>query len=225
MKNQWDEIYKKKKYGYYDLEKPYSGISKIISVLKKRKCRNVLDLGCGSGRNLVTLGKAGFNVYGLDYSKKGISSARILLMKKSLDAKLSVADAFSSLPYPDNFFDAVISIQVLSHSGEKGILNAISEINRVLRPKGIVFVTVPGRISNNKVRECLVRAAKKIAPNTYVPTKGSEIGLVHFIYNKKIILKHYSLFKINKIWKDENDYFCILGKKRRLLQSKSIIKE
>jgi SAM-dependent methyltransferase len=214
MKNKWDEIYNKKKYSYYDLEKPYSGISNVISILKKRKCRNVLDLGCGSGRNLVPLAKSGFNVYGLDYSEKGISSARILLMKKSLGAKLSVADAFSRLPYPGSFFDAVISIQVLSHSGEKGILHSVSEINRILKPGGLLFVTVPGRISNNKVRECLVRTAKKIAPNTYVPTKGSEAGLVHFIYNKKLILLHYSLFRIKKIWKDEKNYFCVLGEKK-----------
>jgi SAM-dependent methyltransferase len=108
----------------------------------------------------------------------------------------------------------VISIQVLSHSGEKGILCAVSEINRILRQGGLLFVTVPGRISNNKVRECLVRTAKKIAPNTYVPTKGDETGLVHFIYNKKLILRHYSLFRIKKIWKDEKDYFCVLGEKK-----------
>jgi len=214
MKNQWDEIYNKKTHVNHGLDKPYKYLAKIISIFMRQKCVRILDLGCGSGRNLVPLVKAGFNVYGLDSSDSGISIARAELKKSLLKANLLIADAFSTLPFKDNFFDAVISTRVLQHSKEPGIKRAVSEINRIIKPGGIVFVTLPGRISNGKFREYLVKTAKKIAPNTYVPTKGDEKGLVHFIYNKKIIIKHYSLFRIKKIWKDEKDYFCILGEKQ-----------
>ncbi|MFX1537323.1 MAG: hypothetical protein ACFFDI_24205, partial [Promethearchaeota archaeon] len=53
----------------------------------------------------------------------------------------------------------------------------------------------------------------KIAPRTYIPTMGSEKGLVHFIYNKKVIKDHYKNFEILNLWKDERDYYCFLAKK------------
>ena len=81
----------------------------------------------------------------------------------------------------------MISVQVLQHGKVNEIKGVIKEIRRILKPKGVIFVTLCGRISNGKVRDYLIKTAKKIAPRTYAPTKGNEVGLTHFIYNKKIM--------------------------------------
>jgi diaminopimelate decarboxylase len=71
---------------------------------------------------------------------------------------------------------------------------------------------LPFRKAHGKVRPVIVQTAKKIAPNTYVPTIGDEIGLPHFIYNESLVKKHYKDFQIVEKWKDSRDYFCFIAK-------------
>ncbi len=208
---EWDEIYKKKDYAYYDVMKPHESMNKIIDFFKENGVKRVLDLGCGTGRNSLPLLLKGFEVSGIDISTEGIKIFNDFLIKNDFKADLKVGDVFNTLPYEDDSFDAIISVQVLQHNTEKKIRFAINELKRVLKPKGFIFITLCGRISNGKVRYCLVKTAKKIAPNTYVPTIGGEAGLTHFIYNKKRILNHYKDFKILDSWKDNKDYYCFIA--------------
>jgi len=212
--DKWSQIYKNegKSYKYYDLFTPHENLKEVETVFKKEKVKNILDLGCGVGRNLVYLSKKGFEMFGLDLSKEGINQLKKILNKEKLKADLITADVYQKLPYKDNYFDSIISVQVLQHSNEKNIIKAIKEIERVLKPGGIIFITLCGRYSKGEIRKFLVESAKLIAPNTYVPTEGNEIGLTHFIYNKSLIRKHFRNFKISKMWKDSRDYYCFLGK-------------
>lgn len=215
FKNQWNKIYKRdgKKYKYYDIiDTPHSDLEKVMRIFKKAKVKRVLDLGCGAGRNTWSMAKNGFEVYGLDLAKDGIDLLKKYLKSKNLRADLRMGDIFNPLPYPSNYFDAIISVQVMQHGREKDIKKSLKEVARILKPKGLIFITLCGRVSRGQVRFCLVKTAKKIAPNTYVPTQGSEIGLVHFIYNKELIRKHYKDFKIIDMWRDDKDYFCFIAK-------------
>lgn len=211
---QWNEIFKKgrEKYSYYDILSPHESMDKVSSVFKKNKVKNVLDLGCGAGRNLWYLAKKGFKMWGIDLSQSGIRTAKKILEKKNLNAKLVVGNVYKKLPYEDGSFDAIVSVQVLQHSNEEGIKNAVKEIKRVLVPGGLVFITLCGRYSKGKVRYCLVKTARRISNHTYVPTCGDEKGLIHFIYTKNKIKNHYKDFKIQKMWKDDKDYYCFIGK-------------
>lgn len=209
----WSLIYKNegKKYVYYDLYKPHESLRDIEKEFKKRNVKRILDLGCGVGRNLVYLSNKGFELHGFDLSKEGINQLNTILAKEKLKASLIVGDVFKKLPYKNNYFDAVISVQVLQHSKEESILKAINEIHRILRPGGYIFITLCGRYSQGILRKYLVKSAKKIAPNTYIPTEGNEAGLTHFIYNRSLIKKHFKNFKIIKNWKDSKDYYCFLA--------------
>lgn len=212
MNNQWNEIYKKDSsaYNYYDLTKAHEFMPKLLKVLKEHKANRILDLGCGSGRNFLCLHSSGLDVYGLDIAEEGIKTVK-RSVKENIEEKLMVRDIYQKLPYSDNFFDAIISIQTLQHGTENQILSTIKEIKRVLKPGGIIFITVSGRISKGKIRYCLVKTAKKIAPHTYVPTLGDEQGLTHFIYTKTILLNHFRKFKIINLFKDSKDYYCLIA--------------
>lgn len=214
-KNQaWDEIYKHpQEYKFYDLSNAHEDLEKVIKWFKSKNVNSVLDLGCGIGRNLFPLIKAGFNVYGIDNSQNAISSIISTNIGKKIIDKISIGK-FQKIPYEDVFFDAIISVQTLNHGYESDIKEGISEIKRVLKPNGLIFITVPGRISQGKTRYCLVKTARKVEKNTYIPTKGEEIGVPHYIFNKKLIFKLFSDFSILNISKDEKDYYCIWGQKR-----------
>jgi len=214
---QWNNIYKKegKNYAYYDILEPHRDMAMVAGLFKKRGVRSVLDLGCGAGRQTWYLADNGFTVFGLDIAEAGIKMLEKVLRQKKLKADLRVGNIFNKLPYGDNYFDAVVSVQVLQHGREAEIKKAIGEIKRVLKPGGLVFITLCGRCSQGKVRLFLVKTAKKIAPHTYVPTDGKEVGLTHYIYNKDEIKKHFKDFKILKSWKDDKDYYCFIGQNRK----------
>jgi len=213
--NPWNKIYESsgQKYKHYDIFQAHEDMKKISEVFKDEKINKLLDLGCGAGRNLLFLANQGFEVSGIDISSEGLDLVRDGLEKNNLDSDLKQGNVFESLPYNDKSFDAIISVQVMQHGTEKEILKGISEIERVLKDNGIIFITLAGRVANGQVRYCLVKTAKQIEPRTYIPQQGSEVGLTHYIYNKEMIKKHYKNFKILSMWIDSKGYYCFIAKK------------
>lgn len=206
---QWNKIFKK--YGKVFL-KPQEDIPKIAKLFKRKNVKRVLDLGCGTGRHLIYFAKKGFDVYGIDIAEEGIRIARKWLKGEKLKAKLKIGSIYKKLPYKSNFFDAVVSVQSLQHGKLGQIKKGIEEIERVLKPGGLIFITLCGRYSKGKVRYCVIKTARKIAPRTYVPTIGNEAGAIHYVYNKATIKSHYKNFKIIDLWRDKKDYYCFLGR-------------
>jgi len=200
---QWDEIFKTS--GKF-FTNPQKDIPAVVKLFRKRDVKNILDLGCGSGRHLVYLAKHGFNVYGFDISEHGIRIAKDWLKEEKLNANLKIGSIYKKFPYRDSFFDAVICVQTIHHSRLKNIQKAIKEIERVLKPNGLLFVTVPK--SKGKTYS---KKNKLIEPRTYLPLEGREAGLLHYIYTKDLLKKDFKNFKISKIWVDKGGHYCFIG--------------
>lgn len=213
--SRWNEIYQRQaeKYDYYNLRRPHEDMVKVESFFQERGAKMVADLGCGLGRNLIFLAKRGFIMSGIDLSEIGIINLKDILHQEGVEANLSVGNIYTGLPYRDRYFDAAICVQTLQHGNEAEIKRGIGEIERVLKPNGVIFVTLPGRYCAGKLRPNLVRTAKVVADRTYVPTQGNEAGLPHFIYNKRLIRQHFRNFDLPDMWKDNRDYYCFLGEK------------
>jgi len=95
-------------------------------------------LGCGNGRLFELFRDKEVDYIGIDNSKKLIEVAK----KKYPDGKFQVADALN-LPFPDNYFDKIFCIAVLHHiPSEEFRLQFLKETKRVLRPEGLLIVTV-----------------------------------------------------------------------------------
>ncbi len=213
----WDAIYKrgKENYKYYNFTEPHEDIDEVSKLFKKEKVKRILDLGCGAGRNLFYLIKEGFNLYGIDMAREGINFIQKDLKEMNLKADLKRGDVFGKLPYKKDFFDAVVSVQVLQHGNLNQIKRAIKEVERVLKPGGLIFITLCGRYSKGKIRYCVVKTARKIAPRTYVPTIGNEAGVTHYVYDRVTIKEHYKNFRIIELWRDKKDYYCFLGRNKK----------
>lgn len=219
MGKQWDKIFKKCGKVF---TKPQENISKITKLFKKKGVKKVLDLGCGSGINLVYLAKHGFEVYGIDNSPTAIKIAKNWIKEKSLKADLKINNIYKRLPYKDNLFDAVISIKTIHHARIKNIRKATKEIERVLKPGGLLFITVRRRRFNKKTwskyiidekYEKRITKYKVLASSrAYIPLEGGEKGLIHYLFNKKLLKKEFRNFKIYDIWvESDKRHYCLLG--------------
>lgn len=109
----------------------------------------VLDLGCGEGRHVISayiLGEV--HAIGVDLSRKDLTTAQERYAEfaeagndhKQLD--LTEASALA-LPFPDASFDKVICSEVLEHIPDYRA--ALKEIRRVLKPTGMLCISVPRR--------------------------------------------------------------------------------
>ncbi len=108
----------------------------IIQLLGKRP-HTILDVGCGTGETLTFLRKKfpKANLYGIDNSKLAIKFA-----KSRGHKNIKNADAYT-LPFPDNFFDVALLLDVLEHFEYD--LKLIKEVKRVLKPQGSIIITCP----------------------------------------------------------------------------------
>ncbi len=106
--------------------------------------RRVLDVGCGSGVDLVRFARAGAQAVGVDTAGSAISLARANLAHQHLAAGLAVADG-EQLPFPDGTFDYVFAHGVLQYTANDRRL--ADECRRVLRPGGTAFFQGYNRLS------------------------------------------------------------------------------
>lgn len=95
----------------------------------------VLDAGCGTGGLLANLETPAWRA-GVEISSRGVRLAR------TRGRAALVQGTVCALPFADETFDAVVSIDVLCHAGVEE-RQAIEEAARVLRPGGWLLVQVP----------------------------------------------------------------------------------
>ncbi|MCB2228948.1 MAG: methyltransferase domain-containing protein [Desulfarculaceae bacterium] len=107
-----------------------------------RRCPSgrLLDLGCGTGRMLGLLSRAGFTPFGLD-----CSPAMLARCRQTGSFPLVLADAARGLPFRDQSFATVVSLHAtLIHLTAPGELEAaLAEARRVLMRGGMLVVELP----------------------------------------------------------------------------------
>lgn len=120
------------KYLYKPREVWWRGWIKKLNLKKREKA---LDVGCGGGVFLARLVQEyGIKGWGIDASEKSIIRA-----KKNSLAKLNLQTASAiKLPFKNNYFDVVLSFDVLEHIKEQK--KAVLEMIRVLKPGGRLLI-------------------------------------------------------------------------------------
>jgi SAM-dependent methyltransferase len=106
--------------------------------------RDVLDLGCGAGVEVVRFARGGARVTGVDIAERAVALTRQNLAHQGLHARLEVADG-EALPFPDRSFDFVYVHGVMQYTSNDGLL--VQEVRRVLRPGGLAMFQAYNRVS------------------------------------------------------------------------------
>src|SRR5437763_2941425 len=119
----------------------YIGRRRIIASFVERICREIkdrtpriLDVGCGTGANLVMLSEFG-DAEGVDISEDALSFCRERGLQNVRHG------AAEKLPYEDETFDLVTALDVVEHLDDD--VAGLREMRRVLHPGGHLLLFVP----------------------------------------------------------------------------------
>jgi len=124
---------------YYSLVPTY--LNRLIAVDKLLRPGTVLlNVGCGKGGFNHLLRKRFKRVIGMDINAFDIAVAKSLTKDSHIQHYYMDAE---KMEFPDASFDAIICIDVLEHVKNKE--RVLREINRVLKPKGQLIVSVPNK--------------------------------------------------------------------------------
>lgn len=108
---------------------------RLGQIERRKRGGRLLDVGCGDGRFLAGALQRGWDAHGVDTSPGAIRSARRELGGRAVLTTLLKAS------YPAEHFDVVSLFEVLEHLPD--VLGHLREIRRILKPEGLVCLSVP----------------------------------------------------------------------------------
>ncbi|MDO8592654.1 MAG: class I SAM-dependent methyltransferase [bacterium] len=193
----------------------------------------VLDAGCGNGRLAGALADKKINYLGVDSSQKLIKFARENYVREIAsspitaprnDKRFLVADILKLNKLPEKDFDYIFCAAVLHHlPGEDLRLKALEQMKNKLKPDGKIIITVWNLWSQRKFRKLIFKYGflKLVGKNKMdfgdilFDWKNSNGGQAsrryyHAFANGELKkLAAQAGLKINKLYKDEYNYYVI----------------
>jgi len=139
----WDRVFKDAD-DYFGAGPSAFGLQ-ALRMFKEAGVRNILELGCGQGRDSCLFAQEGFKVTAMDYSESGICQMRdrVSTLCLSPNVECVLQDARSGIPLPDDSVDAVYSHMFFTMElWEKDIQFILDECRRVLKSGGLNLYSV-----------------------------------------------------------------------------------
>lgn len=127
-----------------------------------------LDAGCGSGVLSRELAARGADVIAMDGSPAMLDAARGLATPAGQRIRYELVESIERMPVSDGGADGILCSSVLEYVASPAA--ALAEFHRVLRPGGILMLTVPNRFS-------LIRGVQSVAR-----ALGGILGISAFPY-------------------------------------------
>jgi SAM-dependent methyltransferase len=124
----WDKVYNTR-HGQYYTKRVQNFINKFLN----SDIKNLLDIGCGTGRFAIPICKKGYKVVGLDFDLFPLG----ILQKRDTDVNLIQGNAIA-LPFIDGSFDFIISIGVIKYI--EHFDHFLDECHRVLKKDGFFII-------------------------------------------------------------------------------------
>jgi len=147
---------------------------------------NILDAGCGVGRNSEYFIRNNFDIFGIDIEEGLIQKVKeqIGLWNSHYDSeRFSVAD-LKEIPFPDKEFNFIISSAVLHFSNDRVHFKVLfEELVRVLKPGGILFIRMT-------TKHTITHLSHHLHDDVYNIPDGSTRYLLDVDYLKDLMTKN-----------------------------------
>ena len=222
----WDSEYKNKKL-VTNKSEPQADTLRFFKFLKKDQkykieYRNILDLGCGTGRNANYLAEKDNSVIGIEISKTAIDIAKTRAKELGVSVDYRMGDIGVPYEIEDDSIDIVIDVTSSNSLNEKGREIYLKEVHRVLRKGGFVFVRALAKDGNKNVKNLLKNSPGREYDTYFL----KDLGITERVFSKDDFIKMYEkYFKILKFEKKtsystmsgvvyKRDYFLAYMKKK-----------
>ncbi len=206
--------------------KPQKETLRFLKYLKKQGTNitesNVLDLGCGTGRNTNYIASLGAKATGIELSTTALHIARSRAQHMNMNVEYIEGDMGQPLPFSDNQFDCAIDVMSSNSLTEMGRSMYMSEVHRVLKTGGYLYLKALCKEGDKNAKE-LLKKSPGIEPDTYImPVTGitervfdeSSLRSLYGVYFDIVFLNKTSHYvKIdNRLFK-RNYWVCYMQKK------------
>ena len=136
----WEKIHEDKEWGSYPSEPLVRFVASNFLKKNSDKALRMLEIGCGTGANLWFLAREGIEIFGVEGAASAVARAQQKLDNEVPDWRGAIVQGdIINLPFEDNFFDAVIDIEAVTHNSFDNSKVIYDEAHRVLRPGGKLF--------------------------------------------------------------------------------------
>jgi ubiquinone/menaquinone biosynthesis C-methylase UbiE len=100
----------------------------------------ILDLGCGTGEIAAAISQRGYSVTACDFAEEMMAVARSHHARTPVDW-VGLQPDWKALPFADSSFDGIVASSVFEYLDD--VPRVAAELSRVLRPEGVLLLTVP----------------------------------------------------------------------------------
>lgn len=182
---------------------PQADTLRFLKFLKKEEKyrvedKNILDLGCGTGRNSNYLADLGNNVIGIEISKTALELARTRAQESGIKVDYRLGDIGSPYDITDSSIDVILDITSSNSLDEKGREIYLNETSRVLKPGGYLFVRALCKDGNKNVKN-LLKDSPGPEYDTYIL---KDIGLIERVFSREDFTALYGkYFKVLSLTK------------------------
>lgn len=197
----WEKIYLEQ--GEVQVE-VLDTVVEAVKLFNTKGYKEVLDLGCGTGRHTIYLASNGFEVSACDISKTGIEITKTRAEKYGFENIRYGIENMYNMSYKDERFDAILCIWVQGHGMREEIQNGINEAHRILKDKGTFFTDFV------TVDDITYGIGDEIADNTFVGGRPGEEEIPHYYTTEKdlrLMFKNYSkldMYNKTYVFTDDN---------------------
>lgn len=124
-------------YWYFSQPPWDTGITppEVFEFIRQHKPGRAIDIGCGTGTNIVTLAKAGWQATGVDFAPHAIKLAKQKIRQTGVTAEVYVRDA-TRLSDINGPFDLALDIGCFHAFSRENQGKYLDELDRVLAPGG-----------------------------------------------------------------------------------------
>jgi ubiquinone/menaquinone biosynthesis C-methylase UbiE len=107
----------------------------LLEFIENHEPGRAIDIGCGTGTNVITLANTGWRVTGVDFAPRAIKLARHKASKAGIRADFLVRDA-TSLQGISGPFDFALDLGCFHGIPQDGRAKYLEELDRILAPSG-----------------------------------------------------------------------------------------